>query len=82
MRKLFICLTGMVVVLLCYYGGINIIFGMVYKRSLALVAAVFGVLIGGSAFLILAIHLRLLTIREWLMLPFGSKLLRINWKRR
>ena len=82
MRKLFICLTGMVVVLLCYYGGINIIFGMVYKRSLALVAAVCGVLIGGSAFLILAIHLRLLTIREWLMLPFGSKLLRINWKRR
>jgi PST family polysaccharide transporter len=49
---------------------------------LALVAAVCGVLIGGSAFLILAIHLRLLTIREWLMLPFGSKLLRINWKRR
>lgn len=51
------------------------------KRSLALIVAIFGVLIGGSAFLILAIQLRLLTIREWLMLPFGSKLLRINWKR-
>lgn len=82
MRNLFICLAGMVIVLLCYYGGVNIVFGVVQKRSVALVAAFFGVLIGGSAFLILAIQLRLLTIREWLMLPFGSKLLRINWKRR
>ena len=76
-----LCLVGMVFVLLCYYGGISVLFGMVQKRSLALIVAIFGVLIGGSAFLILAIQLRLLTIREWLMLPFGSKLLRINWKR-
>ncbi|OJG61248.1 hypothetical protein RV07_GL001982 [Enterococcus malodoratus] len=82
MGKLFICLIGMVVALLCYYGGISIIFGMVQKRSIALLAAIFGVLIGGSVFIILAIQLRLLTIREWLMLPFGSKLLRVNWKRR
>ncbi|OJG42455.1 polysaccharide biosynthesis protein [Enterococcus gilvus] len=82
MRNLFICLAGMIIVLLCYYGGISIIFGAIQKRSFALVAAIFGVGIGGSAFLMLAIQLRLLTIREWLMLPFGSKLLRINWKRR
>jgi len=81
MRNLFICLIGMVVVLLCYYGGISLVFGIIHKRSLALIAAVFGVLIGGSTFIILAIQLRLFTIREWLMLPFGSKLLRINWKR-
>lgn len=80
--KLFICLAGMIIVLLCYYGSISILFGMVQSRGFALLAAVFGVLIGGSAFLILAIRLRLLTIREWLMLPFGSKLLRIHWKRR
>lgn len=80
-QKLFICLVGVIIVLLCYYGGISIVFGMIQKRSLALVVAVLGVAIGGSAFLILAIQLRLLTIREWLMLPFGSKLLRINWKR-
>lgn len=80
-RNLMLCLVGMVFVLLCYYGGISVLFGMVQKRSLALIVAIFGVLIGGSAFLILAIQLRLLTIREWLMLPFGSKLLRINWKR-
>lgn len=81
MRNLAICLFGMVVVLLCYYGGISLVFGLVQKRSFALIAAVFGVVIGGSTFVILAIQLRLLTIREWLMLPFGSKLLRINWKR-
>lgn len=81
MRNLLICLAGMVVVLICYYGGISIVFGIVQKRSIALIAAILGVLIGGSTFLILAIQLRLLTIREWLMLPFGSKLLRINWRR-
>lgn len=82
MRNLFICLAGMILALLCYYGGISFIFGAIQKRSFALVAAIFGVFIGGSIFLILAIQLRLLTIREWLMLPFGNKLLRINWKRR
>ncbi len=81
LRKLIICLSGMVVMLLCYYGGINLVFGTVAKRSLALVAAVLGVVLGGSTFIVLAIQLRLLTIREWLMLPFGSKLLRIHWKR-
>ncbi|MGG5371179.1 putative polysaccharide biosynthesis protein [Enterococcus sp. AZ196] len=80
-RNLLICLAGMVAVLLCYYGGISIVFGVVQKRSIALLVAITGVFIGGSAFLILAIQLRLLTIREWLMLPFGSKLLRLNWKR-
>lgn len=79
--KLFICLMGMIFVLLCYYGSISILFGMVQKRSGALAAAVLGVLLGGSVFLSLAIRVRLLTIREWLMLPFGSKLLRIGKRR-
>ena len=80
-QKLLLCLIGMVVVLLCYYGGISLIFGVVHKRSIALIAAILGGAIGGSTFIILAIQIRLLTIREWLMLPFGIKLLRINWKR-
>lgn len=81
MRHLFICLGGMVVVLLCYYEGVSLLFGAVTKRSVALLVAVLGVAVGGSAFLFLAMRLRLLTIREWLMLPFGSKLLRLKWKR-
>lgn len=81
-KKLCVCLLGMVAVLLCYYGGINLIFGIVEQRLFALVVALFGVVMGGGTFLLLAIQLRLLTIREWLMLPFGSKLLRMNWKRR
>ncbi|MGO2638200.1 MAG: lipid II flippase MurJ, partial [Enterococcus viikkiensis] len=81
MRHLFICLGGMVMVMLCYYGGVSLLFGAVTKRSVALLVAVLGVAFGGSAFLFLAMRLRLLTIREWLMLPFGSKLLRLKWKR-
>jgi PST family polysaccharide transporter len=32
--------------------------------------------VGGTIFIQLAIRLELLTLREWLMIPFGKKILR------
>ena len=42
--------------------------------------SVIGVGIGASVFIYAVIRLRLFTVREWLMLPFGKKILRLNKK--
>lgn len=79
--KLILCLVGMSLVILVYYGGIYFIIGVVQHRTQALLLAVVGVIVGGSCFIRLAIQLKLLSLREWLLLPFGAKILRINWKK-
>lgn len=80
-KKLAACLGGMTISLFGYYAVLLIVGSPVQHRSQALMAALFGVLIGASVFLFLAIRLKLLTTREWLMLPMGSKILRLKWKR-
>lgn len=70
-------LLCMTVVLLLYYGVLNIVFGPVTHRSTAFVSVI-GVGIGASVFIYAVIRLRLFTVREWLMLPFGKKILRLN----
>lgn len=80
-KKLVACLSGMAISLFGYYTVLLVLGNPVQHRSQALLAALFGVLIGASIFLFLAIRLKLLTTREWLMLPMGSKILRLRWKR-
>lgn len=79
--KLLVCLMGMSVVILSYYGVLHFTIGDIKHRSQALLLAIVGVGLGGSGFILLAIRLKLLTLREWLLLPFGAKILRINWKK-
>lgn len=80
-KKLAVCLGGMAIGLFGYYTVLWIIGNPVQHRSQALLAAVLGVLIGASIFLVLAIRMKLLTTREWLMLPMGAKILRLKWRR-
>lgn len=80
-KKLVACLSGMAISLFGYYTVLLVLGNPVQHRSQALLTALFGVLIGASIFLFLAIRLKLLTTREWLMLPMGSKILRLRWKR-
>lgn len=46
------------------------------SRLQALLFSLSGVVVGGTIFIQLAIRLELLTLREWLMIPFGKKILR------
>ncbi|WP_438717042.1 putative polysaccharide biosynthesis protein [Enterococcus sp. AZ109] len=80
-KKLVTCLSGMTVSIFGYYTVLQVLGNPVQHRSQALFAAVIGVIIGASIFLFLAIRLKLLTTREWLMLPMGSKILRMRRKR-
>ncbi|MPM54887.1 hypothetical protein SDC9_101670 [bioreactor metagenome] len=49
-------------------------------RSGALLISLIGVAIGGLTFVFAVISLKVFTIREWLLLPFGKKILRFNQK--
>ncbi|MEO1768582.1 PST family polysaccharide transporter [Enterococcus sp. 665A] len=79
-KKLTVCLGGMVISLFGYYTVLSVLGNPVQHRSQALFVALLGVLIGASMFLFLSIRLKLLTTREWLMLPMGSKILRLKWR--
>ena len=79
--KLLTSLGFMIVVLLCYQAALALIIGPIEHRSQALFVALGGVALGGSAFLFIIIRIKLFTIREWLSLPMGAKLLRIKLKR-
>lgn len=80
-KKLAVCLGGMAISLFGYYTVLQVLGNPVQHRSQALFAAIIGVMIGAGIFLFLAIRVKLLTTREWLMLPMGSKILRLKWKR-
>ncbi|WP_206911379.1 PST family polysaccharide transporter [Enterococcus sp. DIV0840] len=77
-RKLTISLGTMGFVLLCYQGGIAILLGAIEHRGQAMIIAIIGVLIGGATFIFIIIKIQLFTIREWLTLPFGAKILRMK----
>lgn len=54
-----------------FLGGFNTRFGALFVTLLAVV-------VGGFAFLKAAIKFDLFTLREWLLLPFGKKLLQLK----
>lgn len=75
-RRLAFCIVGMLLGLSLTFFFITRMTGPVLHRSQALWMSLLGVGIGATIFIKLAIRCRLLTIREWLMLPFGKKILR------
>ncbi len=74
--KLLICTIGMVIGLLIFYALLTAMVGTPVSRLQALLFSLLGVVIGGTIFIQFAIRLELLTLREWLMIPFGKKILR------
>lgn len=78
--KLFASLGIMIIVLLCGFGIADIC-GAFSHRISAFLWALCGVFSGGLAFILTAVRCRIFTIREWLMFPFGGKLLRLLQKK-
>lgn len=76
--KLLGCIVLMILGIVIYYAVIIIIFWDVDRRVAALLISIFGVAVGASCFVASAIRLKLFTIREWLLLPFGKKILNIR----
>lgn len=79
-KKLTISLASMGIVLLCYQGIIALLLGAVDHRGQALILTIIGVLVGGGTFIYSIIKIKLFTVREWLTLPFGAKILRMKRK--
>lgn len=79
--KLLLALLSMAVVLLAYHGMIYMCFGGLNHRSQTLLAALGGVAVGGTVFIQLLVWLKVFTLREWLLIPFGKKILQMNRKR-
>lgn len=78
LKKLLGSLGIMVSALLIYQGIVSMIVGVANHRGQALVFALIGVVIGVAVFLFAIVQLRLFTVREWLMVPFGKKILRMK----
>lgn len=78
LTKLLSSLGIMIAALLIYQGFLSMIVGVVDHRGQALIFAVVGVGIGVAVFLAAIVQLRLFTVREWLMVPFGKKILRMK----
>ncbi|MDN6639885.1 MAG: polysaccharide biosynthesis protein [Tetragenococcus sp.] len=78
--KLLGCVLVMIAVLGTFFSGVTLIFGSLESRMFAFVLSLFGVLLGASVFVKVAVMFRLFTVREWLLLPFGKKILRIGGK--
>lgn len=76
--KLIGCTLGMIVMIFVGFQLIIMIAGPVTTRLQAFGFSLIGVAIGGGTFIQLAIRFRLLSLREWLMLPFGKKILRFT----
>lgn len=77
-RKLFLSLIGMSGALAFYEICFNIFLQPLEHRWLSLLVCLGGVMIGGVAFLYLIVRLKVFTVREWLMVPFGKKILRMK----
>ncbi len=54
---------------------------LLQHRLSALLFSIGGVIFGGGIFLVTSLKLRLLTVREWLLLPSGEKILRLFKKK-
>ncbi|MTD39963.1 oligosaccharide flippase family protein [Erwinia sp. CPCC 100877] len=79
LKKLLISLALMTAVLLLFQGSVGLLLGgPVTHRGQALVVTLLGVLLGGVTFIYTIIKIKLFTLREWLTLPFGAKILRMK----
>ncbi|AYW47775.1 polysaccharide biosynthesis protein [Tetragenococcus osmophilus] len=78
--KLLACLFLMVIILMVFFAGMTLIFGGLESRTRAFIFSLIGVALGASVFIKTAIVFGLFTIREWLLLPLGEKILRIGGK--
>lgn len=78
LKKLLSSLGIMVATLLIYQGILSMIVGVADHRGQALIFALLGVFIGVVVFLAAIVQLKLFTVREWLMVPFGKKILRFK----
>lgn len=76
-QKLSGCLGGMVVALILYRFAVGS-FDVFASRTSTLLVSVGGVGVGVLVFIVLLFRLKLFTIREWLTLPFGAKILRMK----
>lgn len=80
-KKLLICIFFMIFGVVLYRVLLQLGQVAIDNRRSAFALSLIGVCIGGGIFLVSAIKVRLFTVREWLMLPFGKKMLRLQWKR-
>jgi Membrane protein involved in the export of O-antigen and teichoic acid len=78
--KLLLCTFGLVLVVVGY-DILLVIWDPNISRGTALLLALLGVVIGIATFLKLALVSKLFTIREWLLLPFGKKILTMKRKK-
>lgn len=78
--KLLFCTLGLVFVVVGY-DLFLVIWDPAISRLTALLLALSGVVIGIATFLKLALVSKLFTIREWLLLPFGKKILTMKRKK-
>ncbi|MGV3085190.1 putative polysaccharide biosynthesis protein [Enterococcus dispar] len=76
-KKICKCLLVMSGAVIVFYFAVAVLGGF-ETRFGALVVTTFAVAVGGFAFIKAAIRFDLLTLREWLLLPFGKKLLRLK----
>lgn len=74
-RKLLRCTLMMAIMILGYLLFLVIIWDPQTHRLSSLLIAVGGVGLGVTVFIWQAVRIELFTIREWLMLPFGKKIL-------
>ncbi len=74
-RKLLRSIGAMILLILLYYLVLVIILDPRTHRLSTLLMAVGGVAVGLTGFIRSAIRNRLFTVREWLLLPFGKKIL-------
>lgn len=78
--KLVGCLFLMLITLLLFFSVIRLTFGALDTRLFAFILSLLAVLLGAGVFIKAAVMLDLFTVREWLLLPFGKKILRIGGK--
>lgn len=76
-QKLSGCLAGMVGALMLYRVVVES-FDVFASRTSTLLVSLGGVGVGILVFVVLLFRLKLFTIREWLTLPFGAKILRMK----
>ena len=68
-------LSVMVVSLLLFNQSVAWLYGPLKHRKMALLFALLGVLVGMSSLLFALLKFQVFTVREWLLLPFGKKIL-------
>jgi len=80
--KLLFCTGTMVFVVVAMVTLIKMMLPFEIQRITAFVLSLFGVAVGAITFIVMAIRTQLLTIREWLLIPMGNKILRFKIKNR